>query len=81
MSVLNATSAAGLITVDVKKPRPSKKRKTEGYVSSGTITGHYISFLMTLDEREKHPYMKGHNIVMDNIHIHTYESIKKYIDY
>lgn len=51
ISILGAISAAGLITVGVKKPRPAKKRKTEGYVSSGTLTGHYISFLkMTLDE-------------------------------
>jgi transposase len=81
-SILGAISAAGLITVGVKKPRPAKKRKTEGYVSSGTVTGHYISFLkMTLDEMDKHPHMKGHYIVMDNAPIHTHENIRKYIEY
>ncbi|RCH94575.1 hypothetical protein CU098_009345 [Rhizopus stolonifer] len=65
-----------------KKPRPAKKRKAEGYISSGTVTGHYISFLkMTLDEMDKHPHMKGHYVVMDNAPIHTHKNIKKYIEY
>jgi transposase len=82
MSILGAISAAGLITVGVKKPSPAKKRKAEGYVSTGTVTGHYISFLkMTLDEMDKYPHMKGHCIVMDNAPIHAYEKIKKYIEY
>ncbi|KAI8989505.1 hypothetical protein BDB01DRAFT_842174 [Pilobolus umbonatus] len=68
-SILGAISAAGLITVG--------KRKADGYISAGTVTGHYISFLkMTLDEMDKHPHMKGHYIVMDNAPIHTHENIK-----
>ncbi|KAG1448905.1 hypothetical protein G6F46_011069 [Rhizopus delemar] len=57
-SILGAISAAGLIAVGVKKPRPAKKRKAEGYISSGTVTGHYISFLKTtLDEMAStHPH-------------------------
>ncbi|KAG1130496.1 hypothetical protein G6F42_004120 [Rhizopus arrhizus] len=82
VSILGAISASGLITVGVKKPRPAKKRKSDGYISSGTVTGHYISFLKTtLDEMDKHPHMKGHYIVMDNALIHTHENIKKYIEY
>jgi hypothetical protein len=62
--------------------KPAKKRKVEGYASSGTVTGHYISFLkMILDEMDKHPYMKYHYIVMDNTPIHTHENIAKYIEY
>jgi transposase len=81
-SILGAISAASLITVGVKKPRPAKKRKTDGYISSGTVTSHYISFLkMTLDEMNKYPHMKGHYIVMNNAPIHTNENIKKYIEY
>ncbi|KAG1131033.1 hypothetical protein G6F38_013405 [Rhizopus arrhizus] len=81
-SILGALSAAGLMTVVVKKPRPAKKRKADGYISSGTVTGHYISFLkVTLDEMDKHPHMKGYSIVMDNAPIHTHENIKKYIEY
>ncbi|CEJ05609.1 hypothetical protein RMCBS344292_19547 [Rhizopus microsporus] len=81
-STLRVISAAGLVTVGVKKPRPAKKRKAEGYISSGTVTGHYITFLkMTLDEMDKHPHMKGHYIVMDNAPIHTHENIRKYIEY
>jgi hypothetical protein len=76
-SILGAISAAGLITIGVKKPRPAKKRKADGYISSGTVTGHYISFLKTtLDEMDEHHY-----IVMNNAPIHTNESIKKYIEY
>lgn len=30
---------------------------------------------------DKHLHMKGHYIVMDNAPIHTYENIKKYIEY
>ncbi|KAG1521681.1 hypothetical protein G6F52_006524 [Rhizopus delemar] len=78
-SILGTISASDLITVGVKKPRPAKKRKAEGYVSSGTVTGHYVSFLkITLDEMDKHPHMKGYYIVMDNAPIHTHENIRKY---
>ncbi|KAG1057423.1 hypothetical protein G6F43_000731 [Rhizopus delemar] len=35
----------------------------------------------TLDGMDKHPHMKGHYIVMDNVPIHMHENIKKYIDY
>ncbi|KAG1449480.1 hypothetical protein G6F46_009912 [Rhizopus delemar] len=81
-SILGVISAAGLITVGIKKARPAKKRKADGYISSGTVTGHYISFLkMTLDEMGKYPHMKGYYIVMDNALIHTHENIKKYIEY
>lgn len=81
-SILGAVSAAGLVTVGVKKPRPAKKRKTEGYVSSGTVAGHYTSFLkITLDEMDKHSHMKGHYIVRDDAPIHTLENIRKYIEY
>ncbi|CEI98112.1 hypothetical protein RMCBS344292_12229 [Rhizopus microsporus] len=81
-SILGAISAAGLIATGVKKPRPTKKRKAEGYISFGTVTGHYISFLKTtLDEMGRHPHMKGYYIVMDNASIHTHENIKKYIEY
>ncbi|EIE90496.1 hypothetical protein RO3G_15207 [Rhizopus delemar RA 99-880] len=81
-SILGAISASGLITVGVKKPRAVKKRKADGCISSGTVTGHYISFLKTTtDEMDKHLHMKGHYIVMDNVPIHTHENIKKYIEY
>jgi hypothetical protein len=74
-SILGAISAAGLIAVGVKKPRSTKKRKAGGYVSPGTVTGHYINFLkMTLDEMGKYPHMKGHYIVMDNASIQTHEA-------
>ncbi|CEG78890.1 hypothetical protein RMATCC62417_13426 [Rhizopus microsporus] len=52
MAILGAISASGLI-------------KESGYVSSGTVTGHYISFLKdTLDEMDKYPHMEGHHLVM-----------------
>ncbi|EIE86653.1 hypothetical protein RO3G_11364 [Rhizopus delemar RA 99-880] len=80
--ILGVISASGLITVGIKKPRPVKKRKADGCISSGTVTGHYISFLKTtLDGMDKHPHMKGHYIVMDNVPIHMHENIKKHIDY
>ncbi|KAG1154888.1 hypothetical protein G6F36_014442 [Rhizopus arrhizus] len=81
-SILSAISASDLITVSVKKSRPAKKRKAYGYISSGAVTGHYISLLkMTLDEMDKCPHMKGHHIIMDNAPIHTHENTKKYIEY
>lgn len=49
VSRLGTISAAGLITTGVRKSRYIKKKKAEGYVSSRTVTDHYISFLkMTL---------------------------------
>ena len=73
ISILGAISAAGLITVGVKKPRPANKRKADSYIRSGTVTGHYISSLkMTLDEMDKHMQMEGHYVVMDNAPIHTH---------
>ncbi|KAG1558902.1 hypothetical protein G6F49_004098 [Rhizopus delemar] len=81
-SILSAISASDLITVSVKKSRPAKKRKAYGYISSGAVTGHYISLLkMTLDEMDKCPHMKGHHIIMDNAPIHTHENTKKCIEY
>ncbi|KAI8389251.1 hypothetical protein BD560DRAFT_442954 [Blakeslea trispora] len=78
ISILGAISAAGLITIVAKKPTSAKKRKADGYISSGTVTGHYISFSQTtLDEMDKYPHMKGHYIVMDNAPIHKHENIKK----
>ncbi|KAL1929533.1 hypothetical protein VTP01DRAFT_1671 [Rhizomucor pusillus] len=77
-SILGAISATDLIAVGVKKPRPAKKRKADGYMSSGIVTGRYISFLkLTLDEMDKHPHMRGHYVVMDNAPIHTHENIKE----
>ncbi|CEG67437.1 hypothetical protein RMATCC62417_03868 [Rhizopus microsporus] len=82
-SILGAISAAGLFTVGVKKPKPAKKRKTEGYVGSGTVTGHYLSFLkMTLDEMDKHPQTNGHYIVMDDAsHSYIRKHCEIYIKY
>ncbi|KAG1142243.1 hypothetical protein G6F37_008781 [Rhizopus arrhizus] len=74
--ILGDISDAGLIAISVRKPWPTKKKKVNEYISSGTVVGHYISFLkMTLDKMDKHPYMKGHYIVMDNAPIHMHENI------
>jgi hypothetical protein len=68
-SILGATSTVGLIAIGVKKPRPTKKRKPEGCINSGTVTGHYISFLkMTLDEMDKYLHTTGHYIVIGIMH-------------
>lgn len=82
-SILGAISASGLINVNVRVPKRIKKRKfrveTDGY-SSGTVTGHYLSFVKaTLDEMDKYPDMKGHYLVMDNASIHSSTDIGKYI--
>ncbi|KAI8388575.1 uncharacterized protein BYT42DRAFT_492151 [Radiomyces spectabilis] len=44
-SKLGAISAAGLITVGVNPPTPPKR--ADGYISLGTVAGHYISFIKT----------------------------------
>lgn len=46
-TILGAISPSGLVKVSLRIPRPVKKRKAgqkSGHVSSGTVTGHYISF-------------------------------------
>ena len=84
-TVLGAISASGLIKVSVRIPSPSKKRKAgqeSGILSTGTVTGHYISLSKeTLDEMDKHPHMKGHYLIMDNAPIHTPNDIAKYVEY
>jgi hypothetical protein len=54
----------------LRVPKRIKKRKlgheTDTY-STGTVTGHYLSFLKaTLDEIDRFTEMKGHCLVMDN---------------
>ena len=85
-TILGAISAQGLIKCSLRLPQPppNKKRKREecvGYVSKGTVTGHYISFLKaTMDEMNQYPNMKGHYFVMDNAPIHISVDIAKYIE-
>ncbi|KAL1933710.1 hypothetical protein VTP01DRAFT_7800 [Rhizomucor pusillus] len=83
-TILGAISAAGLIKVSVRIPKPNKKGKADQkseYISTGTVTGHYISFLKdTLDEMDNYPHMKGHYLVMDNAPIHRSKDIAKYIE-
>ncbi|KAL1931415.1 hypothetical protein VTP01DRAFT_9557 [Rhizomucor pusillus] len=84
-TIMGAISASGLINVSLRIPKPNKKRKggqEAEYLSIGTVTGHYISFLKdTLDEMDKYPQMKGHYLVMDNSPIHTSKDIAKYIEF
>ncbi|CEP19613.1 hypothetical protein [Parasitella parasitica] len=74
-SILGAMSAAGLIYISLSVPKRIKKRKLgreSAAYSSGTVTGHYLSFLeVTLDEMDKYPEMKGHYLVMDNAPMHS----------
>ncbi|KAG1001503.1 hypothetical protein G6F57_014867 [Rhizopus arrhizus] len=85
-TILGAISAQGLIKCSLRLPQPppNKKRKRGegvGYVSKGTVTGHYISFLKaTMDEMDRYPHMKGHYLVMDNAPIHTLVDIAKYVE-
>lgn len=83
-TILGAISAAGLIKVSVRIPKPNKKGKADQeseYISTGTVTGHYISLLKdTLDEMDNYPHMKGHYLVMDNAPIHRSKDIAKYIE-
>ncbi|KAI8641991.1 hypothetical protein BD408DRAFT_443826 [Parasitella parasitica] len=51
-SILGAISATGLINVSLRVPKRIKKRKLDIY-STGTVTGHYLSFVKaTLDEMD-----------------------------
>ena len=56
-TVLGAISASGLIKVSVRIFRPNKKRKAgqeSEIISTGTVTGRYISFLKgVLDKMDK----------------------------
>lgn len=61
-SILDAISATGLINVSLRVPKRIKMRKlgheTDVY-STGTVTGHYLSFVKaTLDEMDRYPEMK-----------------------
>ncbi|ORE05716.1 hypothetical protein BCV72DRAFT_330256 [Rhizopus microsporus var. microsporus] len=69
-TILGAISASGLIKYSLRLPQPpAKKRKREGYVeltSTGTVTGHYFSFLkVTMDEMDQYPHIKWYYLVMD----------------
>jgi hypothetical protein len=79
MTILDVVAASNLIKVNVRIPQHRKKRKAK---STGTVTGHYISFLKdTLDEMDKFPDMKGHYIVMGSVPIHANKDIAKHIEY
>ncbi|CEG84025.1 hypothetical protein RMATCC62417_17881 [Rhizopus microsporus] len=82
-TILDAISASDLIKVNLRIPRPAKKRKAgqeSRYVNNGTVTGNNISFLKdTLDEMDKYLHMKGHYLLMDNVSIHKSEDIAKCI--
>ena len=84
-TVLGVISTSGRIKVSVRIPSPSKKRKAgqqSGILSTGTVTGHYISLSKeTLDEMDKYPRMKEHYLIMDNAAIHTSNDIAKYVEY
>ncbi|KAL1935749.1 hypothetical protein VTP01DRAFT_4889 [Rhizomucor pusillus] len=82
--ILGAISASNLIKCSLRLPQPpAKKRKRGGYaelMSTGTVTGHYLSFLKaTMDEMDNYPQMKGYYLVMDNAPIHKSEDVAKYI--
>jgi transposase len=72
-----------LINVSFRIPKRIKKRKlgreTEAY-STGTVTGHYLSFVKTTLDMGKFPEMKGHYLIMDNAPIHSSTDIGKYIN-
>ncbi|KAL1928321.1 hypothetical protein VTP01DRAFT_2677 [Rhizomucor pusillus] len=83
-TILGAISASGLIKCSLRLPQPSVKKRKRGShadpTSTGTVTGHYLSFLKaTMDEMDKYPHMKGHYLVMDNAPIHKSEDTQKYI--
>ncbi|KAL1926845.1 hypothetical protein VTP01DRAFT_5491 [Rhizomucor pusillus] len=84
-SILGAISTSGLLKISLRIPRPNKKKKADQeseILTTGTVTGHYISFLKeTLDEMDKYPHMEGHYLVMDNAPIHKSKDIAKYITY
>ncbi|ORE10440.1 hypothetical protein BCV72DRAFT_192439, partial [Rhizopus microsporus var. microsporus] len=70
-TILGAISASGLIKCSLRLPQPpAKKRKREGYAeltSTGTVTGHYFSFLkVTMEEMDQHPHMKWYYLVTDS---------------
>ncbi|KAL1927000.1 hypothetical protein VTP01DRAFT_5330 [Rhizomucor pusillus] len=84
-TILGAISASGLIKCSLRLPQPpAKKRKRRGHselTSTGTVTGHYLSFLKaTMDEMDKYEQMKGHYLVMDNAPIHKADDISKCIE-
>ena len=61
-SILGAISATGLINVSLRVPKRIKRRKLEhetGVYSTGTVKGHYLSFVKaTLDKMDRYPEMK-----------------------
>jgi hypothetical protein len=82
-SILHAISTTDLISASLRVLKCIKKkrlgRETDAY-STGTVTGHYLSFLKAVsDEKDKYPEMKEHYLVMDNAHILSPTDIEKYI--
>lgn len=82
-AILGAISASGIIKVHLRIPKPVNKGKSgqeSECLSTGNVTGHYISFLKdTMSEMDKYPEMKGRYLVMNNAPIHKAVDIVKYI--
>ncbi|KAL1928869.1 hypothetical protein VTP01DRAFT_2655 [Rhizomucor pusillus] len=81
-SILGAISAAGIIKISLRTPKPSKKRKTKSNetIRTGTVAGHFLSFIKaTMDEMDKYGHMRGQYLIMDNAPIHTNRNIGRYI--
>lgn len=72
-------SATGLINISLRDPKCIKKRKLDTY-RKGTAMGYYLSFFKaTLDEMDKHPEMKEHYLVRNNVPVHSLTDIGKCI--
>ncbi|CEP17359.1 hypothetical protein [Parasitella parasitica] len=95
-TVLGVISAKFVIAMELREPQKSiskrlkvdfpKKRNrkvpadSKTPKSKGTVTGHYMSFLMkAMDEMDHFPEMMGYYIIMDNALIHTSQEISAMI--
>ncbi|GAA5814681.1 hypothetical protein MFLAVUS_008180 [Mucor flavus] len=79
--IINSRVQRSRVTAAPKNQKPNGSNKKANNSRTGTVTGHYFSFIAsTLDILDKNEQFKNSHLVMDNAPNHTNDDIQKYTE-